>query len=279
MDPPILICTDLDRTLLPNGNQPESRGARERFARLVARPNVALAYVSGRHRELVMEAIAEYRIPLPDFVIGDVGTSIYSINDTQWVIWQSWLDEIAPDWCGLGREELHALFDQLDPLRLQPPAKQNRFKLSYYAPPDINSDQLLDEMARRLQAHHINASLIWSVDETVPVGLIDVLPQRATKLHAVRFLMSQAGFEMEHTVFAGDSGNDLPVLVSPVHSVLVANATPEVRKEALALASKQNTLDTLYLAKGNFRGMNGNYSAGILEGLARFIPITATWWE
>jgi HAD superfamily hydrolase (TIGR01484 family) len=278
MNTPILICTDLDRTLLPNGNQPESHGARENFARLVARPNVALAYVSGRHRELVMEAIAEYRIPLPDFVIGDVGTSIYSINDTQWLIWQSWLDEIAPDWCGLGREDLHALFDQLDPLRLQPPTKQNRFKLSYYAPPDINADQLLDEMAHRLRPHHIKASLIWSVDETVPVGLIDVLPQRATKLHAVRFLMSQAGFEIEHTVFAGDSGNDLPVLASPVPSVLVANATPEVRKEALALASKQNTLDTLYLAKGDFRGMNGNYSAGILEGLARFIPITATWW-
>jgi sucrose-6F-phosphate phosphohydrolase len=275
---PILICTDLDRTLLPNGNQPESRGARERFAHLVARPNVALAYVSGRHRELVMEAIAEYQIPLPDFVIGDVGTSIYSINDTQWLIWQSWLDEIAPDWSGLRREDLHALLDQLDPLRLQPPAKQNRFKLSYYTPPDINADQLLDEIARRLQAHHINASLIWSVDETVPVGLIDVLPQRATKLHAVRFLINQAGFEIEHTVFAGDSGNDLPVLASPVHSVLVANATPEVRKEAVALATKQNTLDTLYLAKGGFRGMNGNYSAGILEGLARFIPVTATWW-
>ena len=278
MNAPILICTDLDRTLLPNGIQPESQGARESFARLVARPDVALAYVSGRHRELVMEAISEYQIPLPDFVIGDVGTSIYSVDGTQWLIWQSWLDEIAPDWCGLGREDLHALFNQLDPLRLQPAAKQNRFKLSYYAPSDINTDQLLDEMSQRLRAHNIKASLIWSVDETVPIGLLDVLPQRATKLHAVKFLMDQAGFEIERTVFAGDSGNDLPVLASPVRSVLVANATSEVHKAALALASKQNTLDTLYIAKGGFRGMNGNYSAGILEGLAQFIPITASWW-
>ena len=38
----ILICTDLDRTLLPNGKQPESPGARAAFTRLVSRPEVTL---------------------------------------------------------------------------------------------------------------------------------------------------------------------------------------------------------------------------------------------
>ena len=76
----ILICTDLDRTLLPNGRQPESPGARDHFARLVAHPEVTLAYVSGRHRELVEDAIRDYRLPLPDWVIGDVGTTIYQVR-------------------------------------------------------------------------------------------------------------------------------------------------------------------------------------------------------
>ena len=48
MNGSILICTDLDRTLLPNGNQPESPDARRRFACFAAREEVRLAYVTVR---------------------------------------------------------------------------------------------------------------------------------------------------------------------------------------------------------------------------------------
>ena len=56
----LLLCTDLDRTLLPNGEQPESPQARTLFARLAARPGVTLVYVTGRHRALVQAALDEY---------------------------------------------------------------------------------------------------------------------------------------------------------------------------------------------------------------------------
>lgn len=65
----IPICTDLDRTLLPSDSQPEQPGAREIFANLVSRPEVTLAYVSGRHCEWVVEAIGDYGLPAPD--LGD----------------------------------------------------------------------------------------------------------------------------------------------------------------------------------------------------------------
>ncbi len=275
----LLICTDLDRTLLPNGNQPESPSARHRFAQLCARPEVSLAFVSGRHRKLVLDAINEYQIPVPDFVIGDVGTTIYSVQDNHWQTWQSWFDEIAPDWGGLTHSDLKDLLADLEGLQLQETEKQNRFKLSYYAPPELDTQQVLGEMERRLNAHQVKASLIWSVDETIPIGLIDVLPASASKLHAVEFLIQQQDFSRQNTVFAGDSGNDLPVLVSPVHSVLVANAISEVREQALRLATEQSTLDALYLARGDFKDMNGNYSAGILEGVAHYIPETIHWWS
>jgi len=54
--------------------------------------------------------------------------------------------------------------------------------------------------------------------------------------------------------------------------VLVANATLEVKEEAIALAKRHGTLATLYIAKGGFFGMNGHYAAGVLEGLCHFIP-------
>ena len=34
----LLLCSDLDRTLLPNGPQAESADVRERFASIVSRP-------------------------------------------------------------------------------------------------------------------------------------------------------------------------------------------------------------------------------------------------
>jgi hypothetical protein len=102
--------------------------------------------------------------------------------------------------------------------------------------------------------------------------LLDVLPSSANKLHAIRFLMRQQGFTLGNTVFAGDSGNDLDVLTSDIRSVLVANADAETK-----LRAAKASADTLYVAKGGYLGMNGNYSAGILEGAAHYWPEVDAW--
>ena len=273
----ILICTDLDRTLLPNGSASESDQARPVFSALVARPEVVLAYVSGRHKALVEEAMAEYDLPPPDFVIGDVGTSIYQVTAEGWREWPQWAKEIAPDWGGRDHTDLYKLFSSLTELTLQESAKQNRFKLSYYVQLDIDLAHLLIEMRRLLALHSVRAELIYSVDESERIGLLDVLPASATKYHAIEFLIQQLGVGFGNTVFAGDSGNDLPVLTSAIRSVLVANASADVRREAIQLARNNSTEDALYLARGGFMGMNGNYSAGILEGIAHYLPHTQQW--
>lgn len=272
MTKPLLLCADLDRTLLPNGEPPESAGAREHFSRFAARPEVTLAYVSGRHKQLVMDAIAEFEIPLPDYVIGDVGTTIYSINDGTWQPWDKWHQEIAPDWAGYDHAGLAQLFADIEVLTLQEAAKQNTYKLSYYTREDVDRESLLATMRQRLEQKGINAGLIWSIDDIEHVGLLDLLPASATKVHAIEFLMKSCGFEEERVIYAGDSGNDMPVLCSPINSVLVANARDDVRAEALSLARANHTEQTLYLATGTALGMNGNYSAGILEGVLHFLP-------
>lgn len=276
----LLICTDLDRTLLPNGNQPESFGARAAFTRFVGQPEVTLVYVSGRHRNLVEDAIRVYWLPLPDWVIGDVGTTIYRVDKSKWLYWQDWEQTIAADWRGLTANDLQPLFSDLPPLHLQEETKQNRYKLSYYLSMQMDIDSLQREMARRLNTQGVAASFIYSVDEVASTGLLDVLPRRATKLHAVEFIMQHLGFDYTNTVFVGDSGNDLPVLTSAVQSVLVANADREVADQAqAALTQQEGTLTSLYLAQGGFLDMNGNYSAGILEGIAHYHPEARLWME
>jgi sucrose-6F-phosphate phosphohydrolase len=268
----LLLCTDLDRTLLPNGPLPESPGARPTLARFVRRSPVILAYATGRDRRLVEQAIEEYAVPIPDFVIGDVGTTIFHVTDGRWRIDNRWSDQIGADWRGLSRAEIAKALAPIAELVEQEPEKQNTYKLSYYV--STNSDRAdIDERARRtLKTLGVKANRIWSMDELAGTALLDVLPAAASKLHAVEFLRDSLGVATDEVLFAGDSGNDLAVLASGIPSVLVANALPEVSQKAVELASANGTEDRLYLAKGGFLNMNGNYAAGILEGISHFHP-------
>jgi hypothetical protein len=273
-----LICTDLDRTLIPNGPQSESAGAREAFSCLASRPEITLAYVSGRHRALVDSAINSYVLPVPDYVVADVGTTIYQLNDRHhWNHLKSWDERIAEDWNRLSHTELKHLLADVPALRLQESRKQNRHKLSYYVPMHADRDALSALISQRFESQGIRASLVWSVDEPAGIGLLDVLPAGATKLHAVCALIERLGLQTDDTVFCGDSGNDIEVLVSEIPAVLVANAQPEVRAAAEGLATQKGFADRLYCATGGFAGMNGNYAAGILEGLVHYHPRMAEW--
>ena len=268
----LLLCTDLDRTLLPNGAQPESPQARQRFAALASHPEIILAFVTGRDRARIERAINNYRLPNPDFVISDVGTNIYDLRGGEWQVWSDWQKEIAPDWNVFSHHQLSGLLSDFSQLRLQEVNKQNTFKLSYYFPLHTDHRRLDVDIQHCLQEEHIQASLIWSIDEPAGIGLLDVLPKCASKLHALEFLQASLGISQADTLFAGDSGNDLPVLASPIPSVLVANAMPSVVVDATAAAEAFGNKQALYLAAGGFLGMNGNYSAGILEGVAHYHP-------
>ncbi len=271
----LLIATDLDRTLLPNGPQAESPGAREWLGRLVADPRIMLAYVSGRHRELVEAAMAEWSLPRPDRVIGDVGTTIWHVPASgEWARDLAWEDAIGQDWAGHTAAQLAERLAGLPDLVLQPPEKQNRHKLSYFLPAETDMNALTPLLQARLDDAGVQARFVFSVDETENQGLLDVLPERASKLHAIEAVADELSLEYDHIVFCGDSGNDLEVLVSALPAVLVANATGPVREAALAGARAAGTEDQLYCARGGFRGMNGCYAAGMLEGIAHYHPWT-----
>jgi len=276
-DQRILLATDLDRTLLPNGAQPESPAARPRLRHFVARPEVTLVYITGRHRALVEQAMADYDLPAPDFVIGDVGTCLYALEGNEWQLDRFWCQRLADDWRHCRQTDLARQLEGLEPLRLQEPDRQTSYKLSYYAPVIENPASLLDQVRERLAPVRAQCNIVWSVDEVSDTGLLDILPVSASKLHALEFLRGQLNIPLQRTVFAGDSGNDLEVLESEVPSVLVANAQDSVRAAAVERASALGNASRLYLACGGLPYMNGNYAAGILEGVVHYLPETLPW--
>ena len=279
----ILLCGDLDRTIIPNGAQPESPEARPLLRKLAERDDLQLVYVTGRDKDLIREAIRHYGLPVPRRVIGDVGSSIYEVaeeeTELRFTALQEWKDAISEDWKGMVGTELAGQLGEYEGLWLQEPAKQNDYKLSYYGEPSLDREALMAQIERRMEQMDVRANLIWSIDEQMGKGLLDILPRNASKLHAVRFLTDRLGYSEEEVVFAGDSGNDLNVLGSGVRSVLVANASEEVRASAIESLVDKGMKERLYVARGGFLGMNGNYSAGVLEGLSHFRPELLPWLE
>jgi len=276
-DAALLLCSDLDGTLIPNGTAPESPAARPLFRALAAHPGVCLAYVTGRDPALVERALAEAGLPEPRFLLGDVGSSIYLRDDGGWQPVAEYWSGIAPDWRGASNAEVLGLLRDIPGLRAQEAAKQARFKASFYAEPDVDAADVIAAARALLDDQGLRTSLIWSRDIDGRTGLLDVLPASADKRQAIVFLRGWLHAAPGHTVFAGDSGNDLAVLGTDIPSVLVANAEAGVREAAVAAAQAGNHQDRLYLARGGYRGMNGNYAAGVLEGVAHFVPEADRW--
>lgn len=268
----LLLCTDMDRTVIPNGFQPEPADARKQFNTFCHRSDVKLAYVTGRHLALVKQAIKNYALPMPDYAITDVGTKIYQVSNGSWQQLADWEAEIDKDWNGQSHSQLKQLLKPVSELRLQESSKQNTHKLSYYLPLYLDKNSKIAQVEAFLEKAGVNASVLWSVDEPKNIGLLDVLPKHATKLHAIEFLQEKLGYAINEVVFAGDSGNDLPVLTSCIQSVLVDNASTEIKQAAVQLSQHNGHGSALYLAQSKAQENNGNYAAGVLQGVAHFAP-------
>jgi hydroxymethylpyrimidine pyrophosphatase-like HAD family hydrolase len=167
---------------------------------------------------------------------------------------------------------LQRALSDITELILQEPDRQSDYKLSYYLPLAVDEKTILSKIQQKLNELGVQASLIWSVDEAKDIGLLDVLPRNATKLHGIEFLQQQLGYQSDEIIFAGDSGNDLPVLISSIRSILVANARPEVQEQALHEARKNGNVASLYLAGHKESDLDGNYAAGVLQGVISFYP-------
>ena len=268
----LLLCTDMDRTIIPNGHQAEHPDARRQFAKLCGIPQIRLVYVTGRSLSLVKQAISEYMLPEPEYIISDVGTKIYEQKDGNWQEMQLWQKLIARDWQGKTHDQLQQALSTVGELELQEQSKQNSFKLSYYMSLDADHESILEKVADQLAELGVHASLIHSLDEPEQVVLLDILPRNATKMHAIEFLQKHLDYDTGEIVFAGDSGNDLQVLGSAIPSILVANAEADIKRQALELAAKNGYPEALFLAEEENYALGGNYTAGVLQGLVYFVP-------
>lgn len=264
----ILIATDLDRTLFPNGKQ-EYDNSMPEFKKMVEENDITLIYVTGRNIDQIEEGITAYDPPLPAAAVAEVGTKVYTVIDGAFVLDEGYRDHIDRSTSGWDRQAIVKALDAIPGLRMQEEHNQNEFKISYYADEPPRMKEIERQLEEIVGESTPDAALTTSVDETVGVGLLDIMPRKANKMEGIEYLVRKMGVEKDRIIYCGDSGNDLVPLTAGYKAVVVANATDEVRRRVADTAEKNNVADKIYYARGNTRH-NGNYVSGILEGLEHF---------
>ena len=180
VDRPVLA-TDLDGTWIPLDGSQQNRDDLETLRSEFHRRDVLLIYITGRHFASAMDAIRQHGLPQPDWLICDVGTSIYHREDDGefHAVHDYWhhQDQII---CELPIESLRMRLMTIDGLRLQEREKQGRFKLSYYVDAS-RLDALVDTVQQVLDESRAPYSIIHSVDPFNGDGLLDLLPTSVSK--------------------------------------------------------------------------------------------------
>lgn len=81
---------------------------------LAAHPKLRLACVSGRDKNLIEQAIKNYELPEADFVIGDIGSTMYRIVGGRWLANSAWEKEIGQNWHGNGHDDIVRMVNALE---------------------------------------------------------------------------------------------------------------------------------------------------------------------
>jgi HAD superfamily hydrolase (TIGR01484 family) len=257
-----LLASDLDGTLIPLDRDAHHLQGVEEFVRAVnAAPGLGLAYVTGRHLALAEDGIAEVGLPLPDWFVCDVGTSVYRRTDSRFALDSAYQAEMKEALGGLSSDDVRAALGGIDGLALQEAEKQADFKLSYYT--RGRHEPYVPPVERALAEAGARCSVIASYDPLTHRGLLDVLPAGVAKDYAVCYLQRETGLDPDHLVYAGDSGNDRAAMLAGFRAIVVGNADRVLKDELAVAAATSDLVDQLYFAEQP-------YARGVLEGLRHF---------
>jgi sucrose-phosphate synthase len=235
-----MIVSDIDHTLLGDD------GALKEFIDLIegTGSNIGFAVATGRSVDSAYEVIEENGIPHPDIYISSVGAEIYYNYQGRLIYSKGWHAHIKQQWY---RDKIVDLLSGFDFLQYQEKENQRRFKISYYTS-DVPAN--LDKVKEVLIKNRIKANVIFSHGQ-----YLDILPYRASKGKAIRYLSYRWNIPYENIIVAGDSGNDIEMLKGELLGVVVANYT----KELEVLKGQKR----IYFAKRKYAG-------GIIDGIMHY---------
>lgn len=151
----------------------------------------------------------------------------------------------------------------VEAVREQEAEHQNQFKQSYYVEHD-KKDAVLQHVDELIRGK-FDEVIVYSFDSQDGNGLLDLLPDSATKQTALEYVAASCGIAKEQVVFCGDSGNDIFPLTAGFRGVLVRNADDQLLENVKFALERDPSLQA-YFSKGDFMGLSGYYTSGVIEG-------------
>jgi hydroxymethylpyrimidine pyrophosphatase-like HAD family hydrolase len=220
-------------------------------------------YVTGRHLELVMQAIHEHELPQPDWLICDVGTSLLQRQPSgEYLLLEPYQQHQSDIITAMPISVLQEQLATIDGLQRQEEEKQSPFKLSYY----VDRERMLEiagDVQRFLDRTTAPYSIIQSVDPFTGKGLIDLLPESVSKAYGLAWWSQHVGLNSRVIVYAGDTGNDLAALTAGYRAIVVGNADRSFALQVQEMHQRAGWNDRLYLAREPA-------TSGVLEGCRWF---------
>lgn len=233
----LILATDLDGTFLGGSEQQRAQFYRQINSK---REDLILIFVTGRSLELITKLYTTPDFPQPDYIIGDVGTTIYDGKTLKPVTAvQEW---VAQAWNGAS-DKIKAMLVNEPGMELQD--VNPLYRVAYHYQSDKLQSSTLDKITQA------GFDCILSDDK-----YFDVMPKGVSKGPTLLKLIATLNLNLDNVVTAGDTLNDSSLFKTGLKSIAVGNAEPK-------LVAEIQTMDNVYHSSDP--GV-----AGIWDGLKKY---------
>ncbi len=231
------LFTDLNLALL---------GDEEALAKLLEvirdnRPKFLFGICTGLRFDSALRLLRKHDIPEPDVLISSAGTSITiapKLNEDN-----SWKRYIERQWTP---QVVRRVLDEIPGLEMRDRDQQSEFKVSYQYDPDEAPP--IDDIRAKLYEEDQAVNVFYSHGK-----YLNVIPIRASKGLALRYVVGQFNLPLEKVLAIGASGADIDMMRGNTLAGVVANA-------ALDELSEIHEGERIFVAESN-------NAAGILEAM------------
>lgn len=220
LNPSLILATDLDGTFLGGSDR-----QRTEFYEYIEshRDRMLLVFVTGRDLEAIDRMRQEMGFPRPDYIIGDVGTTIVEGKTFEPIFTvQDWVSSIWND----ANDRVKEMLADEPGITLQPVNPERR--VSYYYQPD----ELQESTVQKILDAEFDC--ILSAEK-----YLDVMPKGVAKGSTLLRLIEALNLDAEHVIPAGDSLNDYSLFQTGLKSIAVGNSEPK-------LVDKIKTMPNVY---------------------------------
>jgi len=231
------IISDLDQNLLGDTS------ALQELISVIKkhRKTTKFAIATGRRLDSAVKIMKKNKIPEPDILITSCGTEIYYAPKL--TMDTAWKNHIEYHWTPY---KVRRVMSEISGLLLQAKSEQSKFKVSYYY--DEKNAPDFETINSLLHQEELSVNLNIAFGQ-----FIDVIPIRASKGLALRYIADRWQIPLKRIFVAGGSGADEDMMRGNTLAAVVANRHHEE-------LSQLEDNERIYFADKPF-------AAGILEAL------------